>query len=136
MDRQFRAQLDDMQMQRESIFKELRELPDQVLLEADEESKRTVRQLISLYCNHERNHIVQVEKTRRLINAYPSEIQLLLSQADQSRGDLIASLQGLSDNQWEQKPGENVWSIQEILTHLMDVESRLLQRILTIVHKK
>ncbi len=136
MDRQLRAQLDDMQMLRESIFKELRELPDRLLLEADEESKRTVRQLIGLYCNHERNHIVQVEKTRRMINGYPTEIQLLLGQADQSRGDLIASLQGLSDSQWEQKPGEDMWSIQEILDHLMDVESRLLKRIQAIAHKK
>lgn len=136
MDRKMRAQLDDMQMLRESIFKELRELPDRLLLEADEETKRTVRQLISLYSSHERNHIVQVEKTRRMINGYPSEIQLLLGQADQSRGDLIASLQGLSDNQWEQKPGEDMWSIQEILDHLMDVESRLLKRIQAIAHKK
>ena len=129
MDSGIRNQIEEMNRVRQRVFSELKTLPDEALLKTDAETKRSVRQLISLYFSHERNHIVQVEKTRHLLASHPSEVELLLAQADQSRGDLLAALAGLTDAEWMQKPEENVWSIQEILAHLMDVEIRLLERI-------
>jgi uncharacterized damage-inducible protein DinB len=133
MNKQLQEQIEEMKSVRQHAFSKLAQLPDSALLEADAETKRSVRQMISLYFGHERNHIVQIEKTRRIIAAHPTEVELLLAQGDQSRGDLLAALEGLSDEEWTRKPAENVWSIQEILAHLMDVENRLLQRILALV---
>ena len=129
MDSGIQNQIEEMNRVRQRVFSELKKLPDEALLQTDAETKRSVRQLISLYFSHERNHIVQIEKTRHLLASHPSEVEMLLAQADQSRGDLLAALAGLTDADWAQKPAENVWSIQEILAHLVDVEIRLLERI-------
>ena len=125
-------QLEEMQRIRQHAYSILAKLPDEALLASDPETKRSVRQLLSLYFSHERNHIVQVQKTRRTLGSHPSEVQMLLAQADQSRGDLLAALAGLTDAEWGQKPAENAWSIQEILEHLMETENRLLARIITL----
>ena len=133
MNMRMKEQLEEMNRIRQKAFSELAILPDTALQETDPETQRSVRQLISLYFSHERNHIVQIERNRHVLGAHPGEIQMLLAQADQSRGDLLAALEGVSDEEWAEKPDENVWSIQEILEHLMDVENRLLERIMVLV---
>ena len=129
MSDRLQSQLEEMRLIREKAYQELAALPDSALKLTDEESKRSVRQLISMFFSHERNHIVQIEKTRNALHIHPTEVQQLLAQADQSRGDLLASLAGLTDEQWTQKPDEAAWSVQEILDHLMGVENRFLERI-------
>jgi uncharacterized damage-inducible protein DinB len=129
----YREQLKDMMAIREKAIAALRELPDSALKIAHPESKRTVRQMVSLYFSHERNHIVQLAKTRNAIGSHPTEVELLLAQAMQSRGDLLSTLIGVTDAQWDQKPSEDAWSIREILTHMIEVENRLLTGITELV---
>jgi uncharacterized damage-inducible protein DinB len=132
LNNRMQKQLEEMHRVRQHAYSMLAKLPEEALLKTDPETKRSVRQLLSLYFSHERNHIVQVQKNRRMLGNNASEVQMLLAQADQSRGDLLAALAGLTDAEWAQKPAENLWSIQEILEHLMETENRLLARIMTL----
>ncbi len=127
--------LAEMMETRNAVFAKLMSLPDASLKLANPETKRSVRALLSMYMSHERNHIVQVEKTRKAIGAYPSEVQMLLAQAWQSRGDLLAAVIGLSDAELAEKPAEDAWSVKEILEHTMNVEKRFLVLIEEILKK-
>lgn len=127
--------LSEMMKTRSDIFAKLMDLPAADLKLTNPETKRSVRQLISMYMGHERNHIVQIEKTRRAIGAQPTEVQMLLAQAWESRGDLLAALVGLSDEEIEMKPAADAWNVKEILEHIEKVEKWFLGGIEEIIAK-
>jgi|GEM_PF-1179658 len=125
----------EMMKTRNEVFAKLMDLPAADLKLSNPETKRSVRQLITMYMSHERNHIVQIEKTRRAIGSEPTEVQMLLAQAWESRGDLLASLVGMSDEEIEKKPSEDTWSVKEILEHIEKVEKWFLGGIEEILTK-
>ncbi len=127
--------LTGMMETRQAVFAKLKDLPPADLKLANPETKRSIRQIISMYMSHERNHIMQIEKTRRAIGSQPTEVQMLLAQAWESRGDLIASLMGMNDEEIGKKPAEDAWSVKEILEHIEKVEKWFLSAIEEIIAK-
>lgn len=127
--------LTGMMETRQAVFAKLKDLPPADLKLVSPETKRSIRQIISMYMSHERNHIMQIEKTRRAIGSQPTEVQMLLAQAWESRGDLIASLMGMNDEEIGKKPAEDAWSVKEILEHIEKVEKWFLSAIEEIIAK-
>lgn len=52
-----------------------------------------------------------------------TERAYLLEQLEQSRQGVLASIDGLSQEQWTFKPAPNVWSVQECAEHIVLAES-------------
>jgi uncharacterized damage-inducible protein DinB len=48
-----------------------------------------------------------------------SERAFLLDQLEQSKKNMLASIQGLNDAQWKFKPAPNVWSVAECAEHIV-----------------
>ena len=53
----------------------------------------------------------------------PDERAYLLEQLENSKKNMLASIQGVSAAQWSFKPAPNVWSVQECAEHIILAES-------------
>ena len=60
-----------------------------------------------------------------------SDRQLLIEKLNAGRGELLASLQGLTDEQARIRPAEGAWSPLECVEHLATVETLFLRRLQT-----
>ena len=55
----------------------------------------------------------------------PSEREYLVQQLETSKAEMLASIQGLTQDQWKFKPAPDVWSVQECAEHLIKAEGLL-----------
>jgi hypothetical protein len=83
------------------------------------------RYLFLRFSDHEEEHAIQVEHTlRNLLKWQPTKLQMVLGTAEQTRGDLLATLVGLTDDDLDVAPvePEGEWTLRQILAHLVAVE--------------
>lgn len=83
------------------------------------------RYLALRFSDHEEEHAIQVEHLLRAEFGWqPSKVQLVLGVAERTRGDLLAAITGLSDDDLDIAPhtpaGE--WTLRQILMHLVATE--------------
>jgi hypothetical protein len=78
-----------------------------------------VRFRLHRFASHERQHTVQLARTRRSIGLMPSEVQLLLAQAAVTRGHLLALLVGLPDELARRVPATGP-SVEQVLADLWE----------------
>jgi len=53
----------------------------------------------------------------------PAERAYLIEQLEQSKKNMLASIQGVTDAQWKFKPAPNVWSVAECSEHIILAET-------------
>jgi uncharacterized damage-inducible protein DinB len=53
----------------------------------------------------------------------PAERAYLIEQLEQSKKNMLASIQGVTDEQWKFKPAPNVWSVAECSEHIILAET-------------
>lgn len=83
------------------------------------------RYLFLRFSDHEEEHSIQVDHTLRdTFGWQPTKVQMVLGIAEQTRGDLLASLVGLTDDDLDIAPVEPAgeWTLRQILAHLVAVE--------------
>lgn len=92
---------------------------------------RPLRGVMRVMHDHELSHVVQVQKTKQAIGAAPTEVQMILAQTLQARAVLAALLVGMTDEQIEEKPSPDQWSVREIVEHVLRYDPVLIERINT-----
>ncbi len=88
--------------------------------------QRMVRFILYQMGRHEREHITHVKKIRQALNAPQTEAQMILAQNQATRGELLAELMGLTDDELNRQPAPNEWSVRQVLEHAIQVEGRYL----------
>ena len=83
------------------------------------------RYLFLRFSDHEEEHALQIEHTLRAIHGWrPSKVQLILGIAERTRGDVLAALVGLTDDDLDTAPVDPAgeWTLRQILSHLVATE--------------
>ena len=115
------AQLDAVRAQ---VLADLTDAPDARLGDKPEGVQRALRNQLLRFAEHQRQHVNQMEKTRWAIGAKPSEVHMILGQAEEELGRMRAALVGLTEEQLTQRPSADAWSIAEIVEHVVKIEAR------------
>lgn len=119
--------MDSTRTARRAAFDGLVELPEEHLNKMTRwgYGPADARYLALRFSDHEEEHAIQVEHLLRAEFGWqPSKVQLVLGIAERTRGEVLAALVGLTDNDLDIAPlapaGE--WTLRQILTHLVATE--------------
>ncbi|MCL4459763.1 MAG: DinB family protein [Chloroflexi bacterium] len=131
MDGELGLLLADLQTRRAEVLRRLGGLSEEQLERKVEWAgvERTVRFLLHRFADHEKEHIIQIRKARQNLGLPQSEAQMILSKAEETRGELIGALLGVSDEHLSKVTKEGEWTIREVLQHLCDTEKSFLDKI-------
>ncbi|HEX2281103.1 MAG TPA: DinB family protein, partial [Thermomicrobiales bacterium] len=83
------------------------------------------RYMFLRFSDHEEEHGLQIEHTlRSMLGWQPTKVQTILSSAERARGDLLASLVGLTDDDLDTVPvePEGEWPLRRTLAHALATE--------------
>jgi hypothetical protein len=87
--------------------------------------QRTVSFLLRAYSLHELDHLQHLHKLLRGRGRHFSEAEILLSKAQALRGEVMALLLSLSDEEFDATgPEADDWSARQIVEHLGEVDAR------------
>jgi hypothetical protein len=92
--------------------------------------QRNVNFLLRVFSLHELDHLQHLHKLLAARGRHFSEAQILLSKAQALRGELLALVLSLDEEEFNASgPGEGDWSIRQLIEHLADVDSRYAENI-------
>ena len=113
--------------QREEIVQELAQLSEgDCKAPADWNNiPRTVNFLLRAFSLHELDHIQHLHKLLAARGRHFSEPEILLSKAQALRGELVALLLSLSEDEFEAMgPNAEDWSAHQLVNHLLEIDAR------------
>jgi hypothetical protein len=87
-------------------------------------TQRTVNFLLRAFSLHELDHLQHVQKLLAARGRHFSEPQILLSKAEALRGEMLALLMSLTDEEFDTGgPNPGDWSPRQIVEHLLQVDA-------------
>ena len=87
-------------------------------------AQRTVSFLLRAYSLHELDHLQHLHKLLRARGRQFNEAQILLSKAEALRGEMVALLLSLSDEEFDAAgPAADDWSARQLVEHLGQVDA-------------
>ena len=113
--------------QREQIVHELSQLSERDCRAPAEWAgvKRNVSFLLRTFSLHELDHLQHLHKLLAARGRYFNEPQILLSKAQALRGELVALLLSLSDEEFDAGgPNPDDWSARQLVEHLTQIDAR------------
>jgi hypothetical protein len=113
--------------QREQIVRELAQLSEADCKAPAEWAgiQRNVNFLLRAFSLHELDHIQHLHKLLAARGRHFNEPQVLLSKAQALRGELVALLLSLSDEEFDAGgPNPEDWSPRQLVEHLTQVDAR------------
>lgn len=118
---------DDIRSNRRELFADLAGLPDEHLnlMTRWAYGPTDARYMTLRFSDHEEEHGLQIEHTlRSMLGWQPTHVQLILASAERTRGDLLAALVGLGDDDLDVAPidPEGEWPLRKIMVHLIATE--------------
>jgi hypothetical protein len=119
--------LDSIRTDRRAIFSRLEQTPEEHLNKMTRwgYGPADARYLFLRFSDHEEEHALQIG---HLLQAQPewqpSKVQCILSAAERTRGDVLAALVGLTDDDLDTVPDKPAgeWPLRQIMTHLIATE--------------
>ncbi len=135
MDKQVKEALSDLNRIREEWLESLSHLTDDDLDITADDGYWTVRKWLYRMIDHETIHLGQIVRTRRSIEPVWRaavrwrEIDRLIGELYRLRGQVASELVGLSDEMFTTRPGEDKWSIKEVMEHLAQAEKYYVDQI-------
>jgi uncharacterized damage-inducible protein DinB len=128
MDKQVKEALNRLNKIREEWLERLSDLDDEDLDITADDDYWTIRKWLYRMIDHETIHLGQIVRTRRSIEPVWKaavrwrEVDRIIGELYKLRGQVASELVGLSDELFETQPGEDKWSIKEVLEHLTQAE--------------
>jgi uncharacterized damage-inducible protein DinB len=126
MSERYQDKLDAIRSHRRTVFNRLAATNDSHL------TKRTrwgrgpadARYLFLRFSDHEEEHARQVQDNLAALGWRPTKVQRILEMAERTRGEILAALVGLGDDDLDVAPVEPAgeWTLRQILVHLVDTE--------------
>jgi len=135
MDKQVKQALNRLNEIREEWLDRLSHLTDDDLDITADDGYWTVRKWLYRMIDHEAIHLGQIIRNRRTIEPVWKaavrwrEIDRLIGELYRLRGQVASELVGLSDELFATRPGEDKWSIKEVMEHLAQVEKIYVKQI-------
>lgn len=135
MDKQVKEALNKLNKLREEWMEQLSHLTDEDLNITADDDYWTIRKWLYRMIDHEAIHMGQIVRTRRSIEPVWEaavrwrEIDRMMGELYRLRGQVASELVGLSDELFATQPGEEKWSIQEVLEHLEQAEKYYVKQI-------
>src|SRR5215208_4713622 len=117
--------IQQLSRQREEIVRELGQIRDtDCKLPAQwGGTQRNVNFLLRAFSLHELDHLQHLNRLLSERGRHFSQAQVLLSKAQALRGELVAQLLSLSDEEFEAKSdGSDEWSIRQLVEHLTQTD--------------
>ncbi|CAN5327959.1 hypothetical protein BH23CHL1_BH23CHL1_15240 [soil metagenome] len=119
--------LDDIRTTRREMFVDLAQVPEEHLNKMTRwgYGPTNARYMFLRFSDHEEEHGLQIEHTLRgMLGWQPSHAQLILGAAERTRGDLLAALVGLTDDDLDAVPVEPAgeWPLSQTLVHAIATE--------------
>ncbi|MBA2452149.1 MAG: DinB family protein [Chloroflexia bacterium] len=119
--------LDDIRTTRREMFVDLAQVPEEHLNKMTRwgYGPTDARYMFLRFSDHDEEHGLQIEHTlRSMLGWQPSHAQLILGAAERTRGDLLASLVGLSDDDLDVVPKKPAgeWPLRRTLAHAIGTE--------------
>lgn len=119
--------LNEIRTTRREMFVHLAQVPENHLVKMTRwgYGPTDARYMFLRFADHDEEHGLQIEHTlRSMLGWQPSHAQIILGAAERTRGDLLASLVGLTDDDLDVVPdvpaGE--FSLRQTLSHVLYVE--------------
>src|SRR5579859_5842145 len=119
---------------RERIIRDLAQLSDSDCRSPAEwnGTQRTVNFLLRAFSLHELDHLQHLHKLLAARGRHFSEAQILLSKAQALRGEVMALLLSLSDEEFDAAgPEPEDWSARKVVEHLGQIDARYADNIRT-----
>ena len=135
MDKQVKEALNRLNEIREEWLDRLSHLTDDDLDITADDGYWTIRKWLYRMIDHEAIHLGQIIRNRRTIEPVWKaavrwrEIDRLIGELYRLRGQVASELVGLSDELFATRPGEDKWSIKEVMEHLEQVEKIYVKQI-------
>ncbi len=135
MEKQVKEALNKLNKVREEWMEELSHLTDEDLDITADDGYWTIRKWLYRMMDHETIHMGQMVRNRRTIEPVWKaavrwrEIDRLIGDLHKLRGQVASELVGLSDELLTTQPGEEKWSIREIMEHLAQAEKYYVNQI-------
>ncbi len=135
MDKRVKEALDRLNNLREEWLEQLSHLTDEDLDITADDGYWTIRKWLYRMIDHEAIHLGQIVRTRRSIEPVWKaavrwrEIDRLIGDLYRLRGQVASELVGLSDELFAAPPGEEKWSIKQIMEHLAKAEKYYVDQI-------
>lgn len=135
MDKQVKEALNRLNKLREEWLERLSHLDDEDLDITADDGYWTIRKWLYRMIDHEAIHLGQIIRTRRSIEPVWKaavrwrEIDRLIGELYSLRGRVASELVGLSDELFATQPGEDKWSIEEVMNHLAQAEKFYVKQI-------
>lgn len=135
MDKKVKEALYDLNELREEWLEQLSHLNDEDLDITADDDYWTIRKWLYRMIDHEAIHLGQIIRTRRSIEPVWKaavrwrEVDRLIGELYRLRGQVASELVGLSDELFETPPGEEKWSIKEVMEHLANAETYYVKQI-------
>jgi len=135
VDKQVKEALNKLNKLREEWMEQLSHLTDEDLNITADDDYWTIRKWLYRMIDHEAIHMGQIVRTRRSIEPVWEaavrwrEIDRMMGELYRLRGQVASELVGLSDELFATQPGEEKWSIQEVLEHLEQAEKYYVKQI-------
>lgn len=119
--------LDEIRATRREAFVDLAEVPEEHLNKATRwgYGPTDARYMFLRFSDHDEEHGLQIEHTlRSMLGWQPSHAQIILGAAERTRGDLLAVLVGLGDDDLDVVPKEPAgeWPLRRTLAHAIGTE--------------
>ncbi len=115
---------------REEMLREATALAEEdFTMPAAKERWAEIQRLLLRFGDPMREHANQIEGTRAALQRPPTDIQRMLQEAELAWGKLLAALVDLTDEDCQQTPPDEGWTIEEILQHILVTERRSLEAI-------
>jgi uncharacterized damage-inducible protein DinB len=83
----------------------------------------TLRRVLLRFGEHMREHTTQLVAAREDIGAAPTMPQRMLARAQESYGEMLAAMVGLSDDALDTVPEPGEWTPRQILEHIMQIQT-------------
>ena len=123
--------LETMRERRAKTLEQVLSVPEEQMLAPAKYGDRDVNVRFMFYrlVTHQIEHTIHLTKTLNALGITQGEAGLILKSLQVASGELEGLMVGLTDEDLDRSPGEEDWTVREVLEHILSAEKSYSNRI-------
>lgn len=123
--------LETMRERRAKTLEQVLSVPEEQMLAPAKYGDRDVNVRFMFYrlVTHQIEHTIHLTKTLNALGITQGEAGLILKSLQVASGELEGLIVGLTDEDLDRSPGEDDWTLREVLEHILSAEKSYSNRI-------
>jgi len=123
--------LETMRERRAKTLEQVLSVPEEQMLAPAKYGDRDVNVRFMFYrlVTHQIEHTIHLTKTLNALGITQGEAGLILKSLQVASGELEGLMVGLTDEDLDRSPGEDDWTLREVLEHILSAEKSYSNRI-------